>query len=61
MKNKLSEYEIDNSLTNRDTKKPLRKAIDSVVIPATGMGLGAAATAFSALKKIKRETRLYDV
>lgn len=61
MNNKLSEYDVDNSLTNRNEKKPLRKLIDSVALPATGMGLGAAASAFSALKKIKRETKLYDV
>lgn len=60
MNEKLSEYEVDSSLSNRD-KKPIRKLIDSVAIPATGVGLGAAASAFSALKKIKRETKLYDV
>lgn len=60
MNEKLSEYEVDSSLSSRD-KKPMRKLIDSVAIPATGVGLGAAASAFSALKKIKRETKLYDV
>lgn len=61
MNNKLSEYDLDSTLSNKDEKKPIRKLIDTVAIPATGVGLGLASSAFSALKKIKRETKLYDV
>jgi len=61
MNNKLSEFTIDRTLAGRDEKKPIRKLVDTVAIPAAGVGLGAAASALSALKKIKRETKLYDV
>lgn len=61
MNNKLSESDIDSSLTNKDERKPIRKAIDNIAIPVAGIGLSAATSTLGALKKIKRETKLYDI
>lgn len=61
MNNKLSESEVDLSLTSKDERKPIRKVIDNIALPVAGVGLSAATSAMNALKKIKRETKLYDI
>jgi len=57
MNNKLSEYEIDKDLMDRDKRKPIRKLVDAVT-PAAAMLLGGVAAAGSALANIKVNPRL---
>lgn len=54
MNNLLTPNDIDNSLLDRNKKKPVRKLVDNFVKPVGAVTLGAGAAALKALQRVRQ-------